>query len=325
MRAAGVALALGLLGCGPMGADTQLSAMEAQECTTLSYGRFPTVDLMRAVGVSVRGPQNYRIMEGVLPSGKTRPGHCSSEFASKWRAAMACAAERLSCLDGLNGDLARRIREAMRGSGGHRELIVSCTIHTDECGAIGALTRSPRSAEQARTLSMEQMLNEELLGSLSKEELCTAALHEAMHWAREPKPPRHDEDVARKDRIYSCSRYCNGCERGPTTSGIQDCIMCAGTQLEKTACGQSVEVFLAPPLDPRNACKPCTRMRWNRPIACDGTALPGVFGTPPVPDTWPGIPMCCEDCGEKCEFSLPVGKYDCPPPPMCNTIPGPPD
>jgi hypothetical protein len=166
------------------------------------------------------------------PTGTLNQGRCEEQDARKLEAAFKCALDspRLQCLYDMNPPIVKDLMTALST----RFLKVGCGF---QCG--GTAVTSPK-------VGMNFNVNRLRAESMTPERLCTVALHELLHWAGLSMSRDHnDANGTRTDRIYSCSRYCGGCEREPELaqppSPNEDCARCALDTDTKRACGVKLE------------------------------------------------------------------------------------
>ncbi len=233
-------------------------------------------------------------------------GFCSRAHSEKIGKAVACALGQVrGCLKDTNGDEYRRMMTAL-GSG--RRMSIDCGMI---CGGQAAADDSGVSFPSA---SLDRM---------SDAELCSALLHEMLHWAGTPDSgDTHGDGV---DRVYACGRYCGGARGCTYTSAgatqnydttcqvtpAKDCAICAGTVAEKLKCGQRTEQ--RPAVTPLGgvchaglACVAgdCLDTIENRLLTCDGVDT-GMLSGP-----------CCNSCPSTCNRS---NDLPCPAGPISQT------
>jgi hypothetical protein len=219
-------------------------------------------------------------------------GRCSSAEAQKLVDAYACAMDQgIHCLMSTNRGLALKLFSALA----HQSLVVGCG---NPCSGEDAATQ--RGIAWIPGLGAGHTnFNPNFVDSGSAADLCTVALHEALHWIGEGFEPGHDNGT---DRVYGCGRYCGGCTmRGPGfVSSNVDCAACADTPDAKQACGTKQKLVSAPGTGTGLchmglACiaADCTDPRGIETDTCDGQPIPGQ--TPSF--------YCCATCPSTCNAS----------------------
>jgi hypothetical protein len=216
-----------------------------------------TVDLIEGAGAVDRACMNLPVVDPDtdgparedhirIPTHESVPsGYCNMKEAMKLSAAFDCARDQMhkNCLDNLDSNVTRRIEDGLKEHG----LRVTCGLCL---GVVQAATEVDGSISSFNHLH---------LATLSDPQLCVAATHELMHMAGYAGPKTHDDD--HDDKIYACSRTCNGCTDWPpvgagiSTSQGRDCATCAETLPNKMKCGSKPKLVATSCLPQYTVCR----------------------------------------------------------------------
>jgi len=218
--------------CGKKMTSAERAALNASQTNPVCKPVYPSggVDIKLA-GKDIGIYTNYADKDGA-------DGSCSLAHSEKIEKAYDCAvAQNTGCLQNTNKAEFLRLTDALANNHLHISCGTSSACSTDQG------SNQPRDGEHS-----DISWNPRFLDSMTDDALCSAMLHEMMHFAGTPDASdktgyNHNDGV---DRVYACSRYCGGSDgctydnNFPGDCGItmaKDCAVCAGTPDEKYQCG----------------------------------------------------------------------------------------
>jgi hypothetical protein len=185
------------------------------------------------------GGDNTTVAESGSPTVDTN-GRCSQQSTKSIVAALKCAKGKLDCMRKTNPGIGSELDSAFAGA--KCPLIITCG---SKCPGIATTESNSWACESMDDSYMA--INMSKWNALSADAQCSYMLHELMHWAGEPGDGDHnDASKGGKDTVYSCGRYCGGCQsglgKGASGSANVECAQCASTKAAKQACGVKKQI-----------------------------------------------------------------------------------